>query len=93
VVDTGEVNDLEGEWLLAKVAWLVEGDVEPDAPKGHSFLLWHDPIEWCPAGTQAILRDAHLVEGASVEYVKATPPSISTLERHVIPTIGLTTSG
>ena len=38
VVDAGEVDHLEGEWLLAEVVWLAEGDAEPDAPKGHGFL-------------------------------------------------------
>jgi hypothetical protein len=38
MVDTREVDHLKGEWLLAKVSWLTEGDVEPDAPKGHVFL-------------------------------------------------------
>jgi hypothetical protein len=58
---------------------LAEGDVEPDAPKGHDFLPWHDTVEWCLAGAQAVSRDAHLIEGAGVEYVEASSPSISTL--------------
>ena len=74
MIDTREVDDLEGEWLLAEVVWLAEGDIEPDAPKGHDFHPWHDPIEWCLARAQAVLRDAHLVEGAGVEYVEATAP-------------------
>ena len=32
VVDTEEVDDLEGEWLLVEVVQLAEGDIEPDAP-------------------------------------------------------------
>ena len=32
MVDIGEVNDLEGERLLAEVVWLAKGDAEPDAP-------------------------------------------------------------
>ena len=43
-------------------------------PKGHDFLPLHDPIEQRLAGAQAPLRDAHLVEGAGVEYVEATHP-------------------
>ena len=74
VVDAMEVNYLEGEWLLAEVVWLAEGDIEPDAPKGHDFHPWHNPIEWCLARAQAVLRDAHLVKGAGIEYVEATPP-------------------
>jgi hypothetical protein len=38
VVDTGKIDDLEGEWLLVEVVRLAEGDAEPDAPKGHDFL-------------------------------------------------------
>jgi hypothetical protein len=38
MVDIGEVDDLEGEQLLAEVVQLAKGDVEPDAPKGHGFL-------------------------------------------------------
>jgi hypothetical protein len=38
MVDAGEVNDLEGEWLLAEVVQPAEGDVEPDAPEEHGFL-------------------------------------------------------
>jgi hypothetical protein len=38
MVDTGEVNDHEGEWLLVEVVRLAEGDVEPDVPKGYGFL-------------------------------------------------------
>jgi hypothetical protein len=38
VVDTGEVDDLKGGWLLTKVVRLAEGDVEPDAPEGYDFL-------------------------------------------------------
>ena len=34
MVDIGEVNHLKGEWLLAKVVQLAEGDVEPNATKG-----------------------------------------------------------
>jgi hypothetical protein len=74
VVDTEEVNNLEGERLLAKVVWLAEGDVEPDAPEGHDFLPRHDPVEQRLAGAQAALRDAHLVEGGGVEYVEAAAP-------------------
>ena len=50
MVDAGEVNHLEGEWLLAEVVWLAEGDVEPDTLEGHDFVSWHDPIERRPAG-------------------------------------------
>ena len=45
MVDAREFNHLKGEWILAKVVQLAEGEVEPDAPKGHNFLPWHDPIE------------------------------------------------
>ena len=45
VVDVGEVNHLKGEWLLVEVVRLAEGDAEPDAPEGHDFLSWDDPIE------------------------------------------------
>ena len=45
VVDAREVDDLEGERLLAEVVWLAEGDVEPDVPEGHGFLPRDDPIE------------------------------------------------
>jgi hypothetical protein len=38
MVDTEEVNHLEGEWLLVEVVRLAEGDVEPDVPEGHGFL-------------------------------------------------------
>jgi hypothetical protein len=38
MVDTEEVNHLEGEWLLVEVVQLTEGDVEPDVPEGHGFL-------------------------------------------------------
>ena len=93
VVDSREVDHLEDEWLLVEVVRLAEGEVEPDAPKGHGFLSQHDPLELCLAGAQAAPRDAHLVKGAGVEYVEATAPSISTLVRCTVPTIGLTTSG
>jgi hypothetical protein len=93
MVDTKEVDHLEGEWLLAEVFWLAEGGVEPDAPKGNNFLPRDDPIEWSLAGAQVAPRDAHLVQGAGVEYVEDAAPSISTLLRCVVPTIGLTTSG
>ena len=92
VVDSREVDHLEDEWLLVEVVRLAEGEVEPDAPKGHGFLSQHDPLELCLAGAQAAPRDAHLVKGAGVEYVEAARPSISTLERHVVPKIGLTMS-
>ena len=46
MVDTREVDHLEGEWLLAEVVQLAKGDIELDAPEGHDFLPWHDPIEW-----------------------------------------------
>jgi hypothetical protein len=46
MVDTGEINALKGEGLLMEVVWLAEGDIEPDAPEGHCFLHWHNPIEW-----------------------------------------------
>jgi hypothetical protein len=45
MVDIGEVDDLEGEWLLVEVVRLAKGDVEPDAPEGYDFLPRHDPIE------------------------------------------------
>ena len=93
MVDAEEVNHLEGEWLLAEVVRLAEGDIESNVPKGHGFLPWHDPIEQCLARTQVAMGDAHLVKGAGVEYVEATAPSISTLVRCTVPTIGLTTSG
>jgi hypothetical protein len=32
VVDTGEINHLEGEWLFVEVVRLAEGDAELDAP-------------------------------------------------------------
>jgi hypothetical protein len=35
VVDTEEVDHLEGEWLLVEVVRLAKGDTEPDVPKGH----------------------------------------------------------
>ena len=38
MVDTGEVDDLKGEWLLVEVVWMAKGDIEPDALEGHSFL-------------------------------------------------------
>jgi hypothetical protein len=34
VVDAVEVDDIEGEWLLAKVVRLAKGDVELDTPSG-----------------------------------------------------------
>jgi hypothetical protein len=45
MVDTREVNHLEGERLLTEVVRLAEGDAEPDAPEGHYFLPRDDPIE------------------------------------------------
>jgi hypothetical protein len=38
MVDTGEVDHLVGERLLAEVVRLAEGDVESNAPEGHDFL-------------------------------------------------------
>jgi hypothetical protein len=93
VVDVGEVDHLEGERFLGKVVRLAEGDIEPDAPEGHDFLPWNNPIERCLAGVHAAPRDAHLVEGDDIEYVEAAAPSNSTLVRHVVPTIGLIMSG
>ena len=74
MVDAGEVNHLKGEWLLAEVVWLAEGDIEPDAPKGRGFLPRHDPVEWRLAKTWVATEDACLVEGAGLEYVGATAP-------------------
>jgi hypothetical protein len=74
VVDTREVDDLEGEGLLAEVVQLAKGDVELDAPEGHGFLPRHNPVERCLAGAQAAPRDAYLIEGAGVEYVEAIAP-------------------
>jgi hypothetical protein len=93
VVDAGEVDNLEFEWLLAKIVWLAKGDVKTDAPEGHGFLPRDDPIEWCLAREQVALRDAHPIEGTGVEFVEAAAPSISTLVRHVVPMIGMTMSG
>jgi hypothetical protein len=45
MVDTRKVNYLEGEWLLAEVVRLAEGDMEPDTPEEYSFLPRHDAIE------------------------------------------------
>ena len=45
MVDAGEVDDHKGEWLLAEIIWLAEGDIELDASKGYGFLPGHDPIE------------------------------------------------
>ena len=59
VVNTGEVNHLKGEWLLAEVVRLAEGDVEKDAPEGHSFLPWDNPIAGRLARAQVAPRDAH----------------------------------
>jgi hypothetical protein len=73
MVDTEEVNDLKGEWLLLEVVWLAKGDDEPDAPKGYG-LPQHDPIEWYLAGEQVAPRNAHLVKGVGVEYVEAVAP-------------------
>ena len=50
MVHTEEVNDLEGEWLLAEVVQLAIGDTKLDAPEGHGFLPQDDPIEWHLAG-------------------------------------------
>ena len=50
MVEAREVDHLEGEWLLAKVVWLAEGDVEPDAHVVHDFLPQDDLIERCLAG-------------------------------------------
>ena len=74
MVDAGEVDDLEGERLLAEVVGLAEGDIEPDAPEGHGFLPRHNLVERRLAGAHVALRDAHLVEGASIEYVEAVAP-------------------
>jgi hypothetical protein len=49
ILDTRKVDDLEGEWFLAEVVRLAEGDVEPDVPEGYSFLPWHNPVERCLA--------------------------------------------
>jgi hypothetical protein len=49
MVDTGEVDNLKFEWLLAEIVWLAEGDVKPVAPEGHGFLPRDDPIERCLA--------------------------------------------
>ena len=43
MVDAGEVNHLEGEWLLAEVVRLAEGEVEPDAPGGTASFLGRIP--------------------------------------------------
>ena len=45
LVDAKKVDHLEGEWLLAEVVRLADGDAEPDAPEGHVVLPWDDPIE------------------------------------------------
>jgi hypothetical protein len=50
VVDTREVDNLKGKWLLADVVRLAKGDVESDAPEGHDFIPRHNPVEWCLAG-------------------------------------------
>ena len=50
MIDTGEVDHLEGEWLLAEVVLLAEGDIELDVPEGHGFLPQHEPIERHLAG-------------------------------------------
>jgi hypothetical protein len=39
VVGAGEVDHLEGEWLLVEVVQLAKGDTEPDVPKGHCSFL------------------------------------------------------
>jgi hypothetical protein len=93
MVDTGEVDNLKFEWLLAEIVWLAEGDVKPVVPEGHGFLPQDDPIEWCLARAQVAPRDAYPIEGTGVEYVEAAVPSISTLVRCVVPMIGLTMSG
>ena len=74
MVDSEEVDNLEGEGLLVEVVWLAKGDVEPNAPEGHIFLPRHDLIEWCLDGVKVAVGDAHLIGGASVEYVEAAAP-------------------
>jgi hypothetical protein len=39
LVDIREVDDLEGEWLLAEVVRLVKGAIEPKAPEGLASFL------------------------------------------------------
>ena len=59
MVDTREVDHLEGERLLVKVVCLAEGDVEPDVLEGHNFLSQDDPIGRRLAGAHAAPWDAH----------------------------------
>jgi hypothetical protein len=44
VVDAREVNDLEGDCLLAEVVWLAEGNVEPDEWRAAGAQLRRMPI-------------------------------------------------
>jgi hypothetical protein len=93
MADTGEVDNLKFEWLLAEIVWLAEGDIKLVAPEGHGFLPQDNPIERCLARVQVAPWDAYPIEGTGVEYVEAAVPSISTLVRRVVPMIGLTMSG
>ena len=45
IVNAGEVDHLEGEWLIAEVVRLAKGDAEPNASEGHCFLPRDDPVE------------------------------------------------
>jgi hypothetical protein len=39
MVDVGEVNDLEGEWLLAEVVRLAKDDIELDVLDGSGLVF------------------------------------------------------
>ena len=85
MVNVGEVNYLEGEWLLVEVVWLAKGDIELDVPEGHNFLPRHDLIEWCLDGVQVAMGMPILSMVLAQSMLRPLPLSISTLVRHMVP--------
>jgi hypothetical protein len=45
-----EVDDLEGEYLLAVVYHVTECDPKVNDAKGHYLSSWYYPTNWTPCG-------------------------------------------
>ena len=88
-----EPHHLEGEYLLAEVGCCAEAHGQIDLAEGLDPLPRRDAVEWRLAGRSLSNPIPMSSKVGAYMMLRLLPPSMSTLEKRVLPMMGSTTSG
>ena len=93
MIGSPKPHHLKGEYFLAEVGCRAEADRQIDLAEGLDALPRRNAMKWLLAGAKLIQSNPHSSKVWAYMMFRLLPPSISTLEKRVLPMMGSTTSG